>query len=259
MQKRKRSYGPSTMRGTKFRRADLNQPFRQPRMAMRTVRKQYVARTPGGQIVSDNHYFDTERTVTTIPQSASTWSGAAMDPNTSAMLCLFAPTIGDDISNRTGRKVFVKKIYIKGVIQVNAQTAQTAQDEAANVRVICFQDKQTNAAQATGDLVILQGAGSDAISMGASAVNFGRFRILKDKRFTFDAPVYSGLTTAFVAPGMIQNFKWSIKVNQWVNFNATNGGTVADIVDNSFHVIALGNVSSLSPSISYKVRTVFLP
>jgi len=210
-------------------------------------------------MTADNHYFDTERTSTAIPQSASTWNGSEMDPNTSAMLCLFAPVIGDDISNRMGRKVFVKKIRISGVINVAEQSAQTAQDAALNVRLVCYQDMQTNATQATGDLVLSQGAASNAIHMGMNVASLGRFKILKDKRIVVAPADYSGLTTAFVAAGRAVNFKMNIKVNQWVNYNATNGGTVADVVDNSFHVLALSNVTTLAGTITYKVRTVFTP
>jgi len=236
-----------------FKKARIDRPMPAP------GRKAYMARTPGGNVVADNHYFDTERTTTAIAQSASTWNGSEMDPNTSAMLCLFAPVIGDDISNRTGRKVFVKKIRISGLILVSAQSAQTTQDDPANIRLVCYQDMQTNFAQATGDLVLAQGAASNAIHYGMSVANFGRFKILKEKRIVITPPDYSGLTTAFVAGGRLVNFKMNIKVNQWVNFNGTNGGTVADIVDNSFHFLALSSVSTLNPTVTYKVRTVFSP
>lgn len=222
-------------------------------------RKAYVARTPGGNVVAENHYFDTERTSTSIYQSPSTWNGSEMDPNTTAMLCLGAPVIGDDISNRTGRKIFVKKIRISGVLTVPFASAETNQKEAANIRIVCYQDQQTNFTQATGNLVLAQGASSNAIHYGMSVANFGRFKILKDKRFVIQPPDYSGLAGAYVAAGRQVNFKMNIKVNQWVNFNATNGGTVADIVDNSFHILALSNVTTMAVNIAYKSRMVFSP
>lgn len=236
-----------------FKKARVERPMSAP------GRKVYTPRTPGGNVVAENHYFDTERTSTSIAQSPSTWLGSEMDPNTTAMLCLGAPVIGDDISNRTGRKIFVKKIRISGVITVPFATAQTNQREALNIRLVCYQDQQTNFTQATGDLVLAQGASSNAIHYGMSVANFGRFKILKDKRFVINPPDYSGLTTAYVAAGRVVNFKMNIKVNQWVNFNATNGGTVADIVDNSFHFLALSNVTTMVGSIAYKSRMVFSP
>lgn len=222
-------------------------------------KKMYVSRTPGGNLVADNHYFDTERSLTSVSALDTGWSAAALDPDTTAMLCLFAPVIGDDISNRSGRKTFIKKIRITGRITCAAQTAQAAGDAPFVIRMVVFEDAQTNATQATGDLVLAQGNATNAIAMGMSTVNFGRFRILKEKTMTFKSEPLAGLTGAFVNSGVNRPFKFSIKVNKYVNFNAQNGGTVADIVDNSYHFIALCTNNAMAPQLQYKVRTVFLP
>lgn len=220
----------------------------------------YVARTPGGQITADNHYFDTERTITSVSANTTAWTGTEYDPNTTAMLCLFAPVIGDDISNRMGRKIFVKKIRINGILNVGVQAAQGAGDAPAVVRIILYQDKQTNGSQSQGEDVIASGAGSDAIDMFQNVANLGRFRVWKDKTFTLQNPNMGtdGVST-FATQGIARKFKMTIRPNCWVNFNATNGGTVADIVDNSFHLIANTPSAQLVPSLTYKVRTVFKP
>jgi len=220
--------------------------------------KMYVQRTPGGNIVSDNHYFDSELSATTADSSTANWSASVLNPNTTALDCLFAPVIGDDIANRSGRKVFLKKIRIFGQMAVAAQSAQTAQDTPTIVRVVVVEDQQTNATAMTGGLVLAQGSNTLAIHMGMSTTNFGRFRILKDKTYVLQAADYSGLSGAFVAAGVSRTFKFSIKVNKWINFNGTNGGTVADIVDNSYHFMAHTQGTN-GASISYKVRGTFSP
>jgi len=232
-----------------------------PRMSLYTLRKkQYVPRTPGGAIVADHHYFDTERTVTSIAVNTASWTGTEYDPNTSAMLCLFAPVTGDDIFNRSGRKVFVKTIRINGQLSAGPAATGAVGGTANNVRIVVYQDRQTNIAQSQGEDVLSQGAGSDAIHMAMNPANFGRFRILKDKYFTMGKNLeIGGATGAFVYSGEIINFKFDITVNDWVNYNATNAGTVADVVDNSFHLIANATTGTLTPQITYKVRTVFLP
>jgi len=232
-----------------------------PRISLYTLRKkQYVARTPGGNIVADNHYFDTERTVTAVTQNLASWTGTEYDPNTSAMLCLFAPVIGDDIFNRTGRKVFVKTIRINGQLSVGGETGGNSPELPCSVRILVYQDKQTNASQSQGEDVISSGAGSDALHMFSNAANFGRFRILKDKTFVLAKnPAIAGLTGAFIANGDDLHFKFDLNVKEWVNYNATNGGTVADVVDNSFHLIANCIAGSRAVSLTYKVRTVFEP
>lgn len=209
---------------------------------------------------SDNHYFDTERTVTNIAANATDWTFSEYDPNTSAMLCLFAPVIGDDISNRTGRKIFVKKIRVSGFINIPAESAQTTGSEACNIRLILYQDKQTNGAQAQGEDVISSGAANGATNMFQNVSNLGRFKVWKEKRWNIAGLDYAGASGAFVANGQVRSFKISIKPNCYVNYNATNGGTVADVVDNSFHIIAITNsASGVTPSLQYKVRTVFSP
>lgn len=232
-----------------------------PRVSLYTLRKkQYVARTPGGNIVADHHYFDTERTATAIAVNTASWTGTEYDPNTSAMLCLFAPVTGDDIFNRSGRKIFVKTIRIRGVLTAPPAATGTLGGTPNQIRIVVYQDKQTNTAQSQGEDLLSQGAGSDAMHMGMNVANLGRFKILKDKLYVMGNNLnIGGATGAFVYSGQQIHFKYDIIVNDWVNYNATNGGTVADVVDNSFHLIANATSGTLTPQITYKVRTTFLP
>jgi len=217
--------------------------------------------SPKSSKYPENHYFDTERTITAIASNAASWTGTEYDPNTSAMLCLFAPQEGDAINTRSGRKVFVKKITISGQIIIPAQSAASSADAASLVRVIVYMDKQTNIAQSQGEDVIGSGAASDAIHMFQNNNNFGRFKVFKDEFFVLENPNLNGSATAasIEQQGMTTNFKWVIKPNVWVNYNQTNGGTVADVIDNSFHLIANNTVTALAPYLNYKVRTVFSP
>jgi len=228
--------------------------------------KQYVARTPGGQIVADNHYFDAEKASAALLAIATSWAGSELDAQVGGgpteLLCLFAPTQGDDISNRTGRKCFVKKIRMHGNINVPAQTGQTTLDMPPRVRLILYCDKQTNGTQSQGEDVINSGGATLAASMFQNTQNFGRFKVFKDKVFTLAntaAVNDTGATGGVVQGATKRDFKFSVNVNMWVNFNATNGGTVADIVDNSFHLIGISDSSTAAAVISYKVRTTFLP
>jgi len=179
------------------------------------------------------------------------------------MGCLFAPTQGDDISNRRARKVFVKKIRVSGFLYVAAATALTTPQQPTQVRVILFMDKQTNGSQVSPAVLMASGAGSDAVHMFQSPAGFGRFKVFKDKTFTLLPGGTFGPSTGNLIgqTGLIREFSFTVKPNVWVNYNATNGGTVADIIDNSFHICANQNasVAANQASITYKVRTVFSP
>jgi len=222
--------------------------------------RMYMARTPGGQITADNHYFDTERSATTIASNVASWTGSEYDPDTTAMLSLFNPIQGNDIASREGRKVFVKKIRVYGVLTVPTQSGATTADPEANVRIILYQDMQTNGTQSQGEDVIESGNGSDAIHMFMNLKNLGRFKVWHDKFYVITQRNISGQGAGNTIEqcGASRNFKISIKPNCYVNYNAVNGGTVADVVDNSWHIIANVQATSLATNIAYKVRTVFV-
>jgi len=251
--KSRKRYGTNPPVGSQYKKKKTSDYA----MVPRAPERMYIQRTPGGQITAENRYFDTERTSTAIAQSAVSWAGSELDPNTSAMLCLFAPTQGDDIANRQSRRIFVKKIRISGVLIVPPQTAQAAADPEQNIRIIVYKDKQTNGAQSQGEDLIESGAGSDAVHMYQNLKNLGRFEVLYDKYFVMSQRYLTGLTGAYVQSGQTKNFKISLKPNCVVNYNALNGGTVADVIDNSFHLIALTDNNTMGCAMTYKVRTVF--
>lgn len=229
--------------------------------------RQYVPRTPGGNVIADNHYMDAEKSNTAIAVLGTSWAGTELDATQGAggattMNCLFAPIEGNDIGNRDGRKVFVKKIRITGALIVTAQTAQSTLDIPTRVRLVLYCDKQTNKTQSQGEDVIHSGDDVVAINMFQNTANFGRFKIYKDKVFTLvqnSSVAATDAGTTIVQGGTCRPFKMVCSPNCWVNYAATNGGTVADVVDNSFHLIGLCDNASAAPVIQYKVRTTFTP
>ena len=60
--------------------------------------------------------------------------------------------------------------------------------------------------------------------------------------------------------GNLRSFNWNIRFRKplIVNYNSQNTGNVADIVDNSFHVIAGVNRANTSVQLNYKSRVVFV-
>jgi len=233
----------------KQRRVSPKRPVR------RMPRVGYVQRAPGGQITADNHYFDADRTSTTLPVLATAWTGTEIDPATGNSL--FFPVQGDDITNRQGRKVFVKKIRIQGVINIATQTTQAAADEPMVIRLVVYQDKQTNGAQSQGEDLLSSGAASSAVFMSQNLANLGRFKVWKDRIITQPQQGLAGVTASIVQGGDNIYFKFSFKPMCYVNYNATNGGTIADVIDNSFHMIGNYVTGGQAATIAYKVRTVF--
>jgi len=222
-----------------------------------TPSRSFVARSAGTPLaITERKYFDSDGTGA-LAQLTTNFNGGELDP---AANSLFTPTTGDDYNNRTGRKVQVVSIKITGRIDCAAQADQVALDSAAMCRVLLVQDKQTNAAQLNSEDVITSGAASGATLMFQNPAFFGRFVVLKDKRWIFQGPTVTYDGTNIEQGGLQKYFKWNLKFKKpiTIHFNGTNGGTIADIVDNSFHVIGGCSNNSLAPTLTYKCRTTFL-
>lgn len=124
------------------------------------------------------------------------------------------------------------------------------------------QDCQTNAAQMTGAQLINDASGGNTtLNAFQNPNNFGRFKVWKDKEFVLVNPNMAGSPTAadVIQDGLKRSFKFSLAFRKpiEVHFNATNGGTVADIVDHSFHLVAACDSTNLAPTLFYYTRTAF--
>lgn len=213
-----------------------------------------VARTRGGQVKGEMKYFDTTLALSAISED-NTWANTEQDPATFLTFC--APVVGAGINQRIGKGIKILKWKLRGNLNAAQQTNQTGADPASTIRLIAFLDKQTNSAQAQGEQ-LMTGTASDATAMLSfqNIDNFGRFRVLWDKTFTLQNPNGSYDGTNIEQYGLSKPFKFNITFKKPINvrFNNTNGGSVADIVDNSLHLIALCDNDDLAPTISYYSR-----
>jgi len=228
-----------------------------------------VARTRGVYAKGEMKYFDTRLDSGALPASAD-WTATEFDPTATVEgtpvatpLTLFAPVTGSAINQRIGREVKVHKIKVRLALASPAQGTQAAADSAANCRIILVQDMQTNSAQMQGEQLMTSTANvqSNVLSF-QSLNNFGRFKVLKDKFVTIQNPATAndtGATGGLVQQGLIKTFKFSINFKKPVpvRFNATNGGTIADIVDNSFHILANCTATALAPTLFYSARVAY--
>lgn len=231
-----------------------------------------VARTRGGQVNSEMKYMDSYKDATNIAAITTDWQNSEMDPTGTVNLGsatvgnpqnLCSPTVGAALNNRIGRQIEVRKIKIHGHIYVANQAVQGATDVPSKVRLILYQDMQTNAAQAQGEDLMGPGqaAGQLTINCFQDPKNFGRFRVLKDKMFQISDLNMAGSPGGndVVQAGKIINWKMNVnfKTPVRVRFNATNVGTVADIVDNSFHILAAQVNSSYGAQLTYYCRVCY--
>lgn len=185
-------------------------------------------------------------------------TGGEHDP--SATVLMNTVTQGNGEEQRDGRQIVMKKISIKGVVTVPVQTNQTATDESATVFIALVLDTQTNGATINSeDVYTNKGANAaTAASIFRNLQNVKRFQILKTVNLHLPhvEGVWDGTNIEF------SGYKkpWQMHVNLGnisVNYTASTE-TVANISDNSLHLIAFANTTGLNPSISYNSRLRFV-
>lgn len=230
-----------------------------------------TARTRGAAATGEMKYMDSELQLAAVGVVTTTWvAGTLADPTTTinlgaaavanpANLC--SPTVGAALNQRIGRSILVHKIKVRGTIVVGTQVPGLGGETASKVRLLLVQDMQTNAGLMTGAQLLRDaGIATTTINSFQNPDNFGRFRVLKDVAYVMQDP--NAYTDAFPNPamnGIKRNFKFNVNFKKpiKVQFNATNGGTGADIVDNSFHIFAGTDASALNPQLSYYCRVAY--
>lgn len=215
----------------------------------------YVPRSIGAINMSEYKYFSSQVNQVECQEGTLTTS-LEVDPTT--LNTLFAPVQGNGINNREGRRVAVKGLRIKGILS-QAESIVDMEGQAA-VRVILFIDQQTNGAQIQSENVIEAAASNSEAVFNSflSLDTLGRIRVLKDKVFVMPNV---GVASTTASNSVLKPFKWNIKFKQplIINFNSTDGGTVADIIDNSFHMIAMReSLANSLVNISYTARFSYI-
>lgn len=230
-----------------------------------------TARTRGAAVTGEMKYMDSEYGPSAITAVTTTWpAGTNADPATTINLGsaavatpqnLCSPTVGAALNQRIGRQIKVLKIKIHGTLLFPQATPVNGGEAGSKVRLVLVQDCQTNAGLMTGAQLFRDAGGaSTTISSFQNPDNFGRFRVLKDKFYVLQDPnCYTDAVPAPAANGRKVSFKFTVnfKTPVIVHFNATNGGTGADIVDNSFHVFCGADLVTLAPQLAYYCRVCY--
>lgn len=217
-----------------------------------------VARTRGVYGQGEMKYFETEKAVTAVSASAD-WTGTEYDPTGDG---LFFPQVGSAINQRIGKACKVHAIKIRGFLRIPRVDAPAQSMDACVFRLLLVQDFQTNGTQAQGEQVMTdptENTASAACLQWQNINNFGRFKVLKDKTVVLQNPNQANTTGTEDTQGLIRPFKiiYKFKAPVEVRFNATNGGTIADVVDNSWHVMCNVSNSTYAPTINYMCRICF--
>lgn len=182
--------------------------------------------------------------------------------NTTGLFTLLhAPILGSDYTQRIGRKTKLKTLYIRGFVTSEAArtSGSTGSNAAQQVRLIVLLDNQPNAAVPA----VLDLLNSADPSSQLNLNNRDRFRVIKDKLYAFDPYIVQTTASQAVASAsrQIYNMKVFKKMDIEVIFNATNGGTIADITSGALYMFWIGSSApgagiDANATISSRVRYV---
>lgn len=256
MGKRARS-GSASASAKKRRRYGVT-PYKYRRYKPAYVRPGYgaIGRTPGGAVLGEMKYFDTAVSNRTV-NSVAAWTGTTLDPTTFNTLCV--PVVGAAYNQRIGKEINIIKLKIRGqFVLKNADPANAVGPVV--IRYGIFQDMQTNATQADGNLVMTPTTTAEQAPHTFQNIdNFGRFKVLKDKQGVIQDPNMVGTENVHDINGKTVCFKMTLKFHKpiQVRFNQTNGGSVADIIDNSLHFFANSNKADGQLVVHYLCRVCF--
>lgn len=207
----------------------------------------------GGFIGVETKFMDTGRDQVVIA-SATDLTGGELDDTT--MLCLTGVAQGDGQSDRDGRQIALKALYLNFNLYMPTQTNQTVGDQPPVVFLALVLDTQTNKAQAQSEDVFTNNMGVAQLNAfpWRKLENSKRFKVLWSKRYTFQNPnmVWDG-TNIEQGGSTIADSVALPNLKLLANY-ATTGSSVASITDNSIHLYGFSTNSLASISWTSRLR-----
>lgn len=192
--------------------------------------------------------------------AAADATGGEYDPSTTSMIS--TPTQGDGEQQRDGKQIACLFVEICGALSIAQVEASVDPPPAVTCFISCVLDTQSNAAQMNSEdcfknLANSAGTAPDCIRN----LLFGkRFRILKQRRFEFNSTTLTQqAANDYSWAGRRHDFKWYIPLKGLkINFNAGTTASIANVIDNSIHIIAFANTVTPQVVLSYNARLRFV-
>jgi len=205
----------------------------------------------------EKKFYDTAKADTAIAANTDL-TGGEYDPSSTSMLS--TPTQGDGEQQRDGKRIVIDSVIIKGHVVLPATEAAADPYEATKVFVAIVLDTQTNAAQMSSEDCFKSLAASSRMNCEPlkNLLSGSRFRILKSQGFDVTPNTLTGTITTgpYAHYGVQREFDWYIpfKGGLPVNFNAGTTASVANVVDNSVHVIAFATATGAYLGYNARIR-----
>lgn len=175
--------------------------------------------------------------------------------NTTGSISLLNGCIqGTDYTQRIGRKIVLKSVYIRGRVQSEASIGPSPVISAGQMaRLIIVIDTQPNGVIfAITDLLNTSDPSSQL-----NLNNRDRFMILCDKLYVIDPFAFSTTaTTAYASmSNQIHRLKIFKKLKMETIFNAGNAGTIADMTSGALYMVWIGSIAAGAQDMNAVVST----
>jgi len=222
-------------------------------------RQPQLNRRTGGLLGIEKKYLDTSYALANLT-APTDMSGMEINPTTGCTGCLSAPPTGNAFNTRDGAKIQVKSVLVKGVIVVIPQINQASLDTACIVNISLVMDRQTNGATLDSESVYSNLSANATQNCNAlrNPSFVERFKVLKNVSFTLPQLTAAFDSANIEVAGTTIAFTISKKLDMPVKF--TTGSTTADVanvIDNSLHIIAWVNNTSYAAQLGFNARIRF--
>lgn len=222
----------------------------------RVARAQMNAVT-AGFLGIEKKFYDTALAVTAIlnPTDAT---GGELDPSATSMIS--TPAVGDGEQNRDGKRIVIDSVHVRGTI--NRPPVENSIDPpvADKVFLALVLDTQSNGAQMNSEDCFknLSGSVYGAIEPMRNLLFGSRFRVLRSDVFDLDPRTCSAEgDNLHSVGGVTQCFDWFVPLNALpVNFNAGTTSSIANVVDDSLHMIGY-SIGGGNCTLTYNARIRF--
>lgn len=152
---------------------------------------------------------------------------------------------GSDYTDRIGRKIFMKSLFIRGMVSTQPSLNAGSSPSAANsqtARMVVFIDSQPNGAAPSVTDLLNTASPFSQLNLN----NRDRFRILADETFCFGPLVTSTTATQAIAyadnqASLVERY---LRLRHETIFNAGNAGTIGDINSGALYMFWIGSVIS---------------
>lgn len=218
----------------------------------------------------EKKFLDMARTEIAIGAAAAL-TGGEYDPSSisgpaggsgGCIGCLSCPAEGDSEQQRDGKKFVIDSLILKGFVN-NAGTATSAIEDASKVFVAVVLDTQTNGAQMNSEDCFKNLSGVALLNANPTKnlLSGNRFRILKSQ--VFDLTPHGIMTAGanYAANSVRREIDWYIPFKGGLpvrlkdgDANSGKNADVANVVDNSLHVIAFATVAGTSLAYNARIR-----